>query len=208
MARVPTITKLIVLGMLQRRPTHGYDVQQYLRLTETDLWAGVLPGSIYSVLKTLQKDGFVRVKSIESAGHRTRAIYEITPQGTEELRRSLAEAWRAAPTALPGLLYAALTYVDQSDMSDAVVGLRERARNLEEALARWNRGEQEKLRAMPALPDDIRTALAGLQTAVFANGRAHMEADLALLKYLVEAIPNLDALNRKFKGGDTPWRAN
>lgn len=204
MARVPTITRLIILGMLQRRPAHGYEIQQYLRLTETDLWAGVLPGSIYSALKTLDKDGFVRVKSTESAGNRTRAIYEITPQGMGELRRSLAEAWRAAPSALPGLLYAALTYVDQSDMSDAVVGIRERIVQLEEALTRWNLGEEEKLRAMPALPDSIRSALVELQTAVFANGRAHMEADLALLKRLVKTIPDLDILSHQFKGVDSP----
>jgi DNA-binding PadR family transcriptional regulator len=35
------------LGLLLRRPMSGYEVQRILMLDRTDLWAGVLPGSIY-----------------------------------------------------------------------------------------------------------------------------------------------------------------
>ena len=81
------MVRLILLGMLKIRPLSGYEIQQVLQTSQTDVWAGVLPGSIYHALKKMDKEGLVEVDSLEKTGHRIKAIYKITEKGLTEFKR-------------------------------------------------------------------------------------------------------------------------
>ncbi len=85
-------TRLLVLGLLSMAPMHGYEIKKTMDLTRAAVWAAVLPGSVYHALKTMAAEGLVEVKATEATGHRTRAIYAITPAGRSELKRLLREA--------------------------------------------------------------------------------------------------------------------
>ncbi|HEY8416011.1 MAG TPA: PadR family transcriptional regulator [Thermaerobacter sp.] len=178
------MTRLVLLGMLARRPMSGYEIQQYLQLVRIDQWSSILPGSIYHALKKMAAEGLVEVRATEQTGFRTRVIYAITPAGRAEYRRLLREALRTPPRSLPSDFYLTLGFVDDLTREEVVAALDEQIARLEERLRAWNEGEAMKAKATP-LPDYVRAA--------FANGREHMEADLRFLRYLREVLPRTPA---------------
>jgi DNA-binding PadR family transcriptional regulator len=61
----------LVLGPIRiLQPVHGYDVRRELLTLRLEELANVKPGSIYSAMRTLEKDGCIAVHSAESAGNR------------------------------------------------------------------------------------------------------------------------------------------
>ena len=106
------LTRLFVLGLLMQRPMAGYAIQVILQLSQTQQWARVLPGSVYHALKKLADEGFVVLQATEQAGNRSKAIYAITPEGKEEFRKLLKEAWSTPVLHFPAEIYAALSFLD------------------------------------------------------------------------------------------------
>jgi DNA-binding PadR family transcriptional regulator len=181
------LTRLFVLGLLMQRPVSGYAIQVILQLSQTQQWARVLPGSVYHALKKLADEGFVVLQATEQAGNRSKAIYAITPDGKEEFRALLKEAWSAPILHFPAEIYAALSFIDDLPREEIVLALDDRIAALERELATWNEGEIKKAEFMQGtLPDYLH--------ALFANGREHMEVDLRFLRYLREAIPSVPRL--------------
>jgi len=176
------LTRLFVLGLLARRPMTGYEIQLILQLSETEQWAGILPGSVYHALKKLASEGLVVLQTIQQTGNRTKAIYAITPAGEEEFRRVLRETWRMPALHFPSGLYAALSFLEDLPLEEVLRSLDEQVVALEKELATWNAGEIAKSEVTPTpLPDYLH--------ALFANGREHIEADLRFLRYLRETLP-------------------
>ena len=176
------LVRLVVLGLLLRRPMSGYEIQRLLELNQMEQWAGILPGSIYHALKKLEREGLITLRATEATGNRTRAIYAITPVGLEEFRRRLREAFRLPAPHFPASVYAALSFVDELPREEVVSLLDEQISALEQQLAAWDVGEQAKAAYIPqAIPSYL--------AAVFANGRAHMELDLRFLRHLRETLP-------------------
>ncbi|MGA9526392.1 MAG: PadR family transcriptional regulator [Myxococcaceae bacterium] len=168
-------TRLLVLGLLSRGPMHGYDIQKTLEVSRADMWADVLPGSIYHALKTLAAEGMVEVKATQATGHRTRAIHAITPAGRSELKRLLREAWRRTPRPYPVRFYLAIAFFDElpaEELVDAIVRLKEEVRR---EWSLWDVAEVEKARGRE-FPEQVRIA--------FGNAREHLEVDLRLLESL------------------------
>ena len=60
-------TRLLVLGAIRiMQPVHGYDVRRELLTWRLEELANVKPGSIYSAIRTLEKDACIAVHSRES----------------------------------------------------------------------------------------------------------------------------------------------
>ena len=175
-------TEIFVLGFLKIRPMHGYDIQQYLQFTYADYWADILPGSIYNALKKMTKKGWVEVARTEATGHRHRAIYQITEAGKEALKSLLLEAWRKRPRVMPGTLYTALMFVNEVEKQRVIEAVEEQIRALEAELAETNRGEDIKMQS-PDAPPYIEI--------VMANSRAHLQADLEMLRELKKLLPDM-----------------
>lgn len=111
------MTRLMVLGLLRTKSMSGYELQQLLQLSEVDKWAGILPGSIYHALKKMDKEGLIKVANVESTGHRTKAIYEITEAGESEYQTLLIESFREPTVKLPVLLYTGLSMLNMQNNS-------------------------------------------------------------------------------------------
>ena len=88
-------TRLLVLGVVRiLQPVHGYDVRRELISWRIEDSANVKPGSIYSALKTLQKDGLIRVSGHDAEpGRPERTSYVITAEGEKEFQILLRAAW-------------------------------------------------------------------------------------------------------------------
>src|SRR5579883_203833 len=90
---------------------HGYEIIKFTEERRTDLWADVLPGSIYHALKAMEKDGLVVVHANEQKGHRLRAVYAITDAGREALKELALEQFQRLPRSFPARLYVAMNAV-------------------------------------------------------------------------------------------------
>lgn len=176
------MVRLWILGLLKKRPMHGYEIKRYLEITRSDRWAGILVGSIYHAIKRLESEGLIARRALEHVGNRTRAVYEITPAGENEFRRLLEEAWRTASTTLPSTLYTAMSFINDLPAEAVRAAIDQQIAALEKALAEWSEAESIKAR----YPDPT-----GVRNLLFQNGRDHIEADLRLLKKIRELLPNL-----------------
>jgi len=91
-----------VLGLLQERPRHGYD----LKVRYDDLISPARPiqaAQIYSTLSRLERDGRVELAGVDQAGGPERRTFALTDDGREELDR-----WLATPEQVEPYLQAAL----------------------------------------------------------------------------------------------------
>lgn len=86
-------TRLLVLGAVRvMQPVHGYDVRRELISWHVEESANIKPGSIYSALKTLAKDGLIEA-STGDPDKPERTPYVLTGEGEKEFQTLLRSAW-------------------------------------------------------------------------------------------------------------------
>ena len=89
--------RLLVLGVVNfAQPVHGYDVRRELQSWRLDGWVNVQAGSIYSALKTLERDGFIATLATDGrprTNRPERTEYVMTPEGDKQFKSLLRAAW-------------------------------------------------------------------------------------------------------------------
>ncbi|MCK9169389.1 MAG: PadR family transcriptional regulator [Treponema sp.] len=176
------LTRLVVLGCLMQWPMSGYQIQLILQVSQTEQWAGILPGSVYHALKKLETEGMVILKETEKTGNRLKSIYEITPEGKDEFTKLLKEAWQKPCLHFPANIYGALSFLNSSQLDEVLPLIDTQIVMLKAELDEWNNGETAKKRFFSTeLPDYIK--------AIFENGRKHIELDIEFLKKLQQTLP-------------------
>jgi PadR family transcriptional regulator, regulatory protein PadR len=83
-------TALIVLGVLARRSSYGYEIVKRVN-EEADGVFTWQEGTVYPVLHKLEKDGYVRSQWQEAETGRRRKYYLITAKGRECLTEGARE---------------------------------------------------------------------------------------------------------------------
>ena len=92
---------LLLLGVLEEGPAHGYAVIERLRVRSTDVFD--LPeGSVYPALHRLEREGFIKSDWAIESGRRRRT-YKLTRRGRSELSRQRAE-WRTFSFAITAVV--------------------------------------------------------------------------------------------------------
>ena len=91
------IPKLAVLGLLNRKEMHGYEIIKLINQEMTN-FCNIKIGSVYFALSDLAKKGFVESKGlIKGKKEPDKTIYAITEKGKEEyiklLRKSLLKTY-------------------------------------------------------------------------------------------------------------------
>jgi DNA-binding PadR family transcriptional regulator len=82
----------ILLAMLAKEPSHGYDVRRRLRLALGPLGEAMNDGHVYVTLGRLEKAGLVvSERTAGSAERSDRKVYELTPAGQQRVSEWLAE---------------------------------------------------------------------------------------------------------------------
>lgn len=176
------LTRLVVLGCLMQWPMSGYQIQLILQVSQTEQWAGILPGSVYHALKKLEKEGMVILKGTEKTGNRLKSIYEISPAGKDEFSKLLKEAWQKPCLHFPSNIYGAVSFLDDTQLKEVLPLIDKQVDMLKDELEEWNDGEIAKAKFCNAeLPDYMK--------AIFENGRKHIELDIELLKKLQKTLP-------------------
>jgi DNA-binding PadR family transcriptional regulator len=81
-----------VLGSLSERPMHPYEISTTLRARGKDQSIKVNYGSLYSVVSSLEKHGFIEAQETVREGNRPeRTVYRITDAGRTEFDDWLSE---------------------------------------------------------------------------------------------------------------------
>lgn len=121
MARRPVSNPLAlaVLACLWERPMYPYEITTTLRERGKDQSIRLNFGSLYAVIKSLQKHGLIAEARSEREGNRPeRIVYEITESGRTEahdwLRDIIAEPAREYPALEAGLSLIALLAPDEA----------------------------------------------------------------------------------------------
>ncbi|MCI3927665.1 PadR family transcriptional regulator [Paenibacillus sp. TRM 82003] len=172
------MARLMLLGLLRFRPMHGYEMQQLMLQSRMDLWANMLPGSIYYALNKMEEEGLVRTAAEERTGARMRKIYGITERGEEAFREELRKALVAPPHSVKSDFSVAVALIEGLPKEEALALLEENAAAVRAMLDAWRAGQAAK-------------AEAGISQAVqltFDNGIARMELDLAYLDKLIALL--------------------
>ena len=84
-----------VLGLLAIRPMSGYDLSRSYRRALQQIWYAPL-GQIYPTLRTMQRDGLLRVTVKVQHDRPNRKVYNLTSEG-----RTLLVMWLSQPAVLP-----------------------------------------------------------------------------------------------------------
>jgi DNA-binding PadR family transcriptional regulator len=110
------LTRLLVLWLLSEQPHHGYRIKKILDDEALLFWFPVEYGSIYAVLRSLVRNGYVETVAVERDGHRPeRTLYAITPAGRRHLAELLERAWQELSPAGDPI---ALALAARSDLAD------------------------------------------------------------------------------------------
>lgn len=87
-------TRLLVLGAVSLfEPVNGYQIRRELMSWDVDKWAHINPGSIYSSLTTLTKQGHLHRHDVLD-GTREVAVYTTTGAGRGSWATCSARPWR------------------------------------------------------------------------------------------------------------------
>jgi DNA-binding PadR family transcriptional regulator len=164
---------LALLGLLEREPSHGYDLKR-----DYDLFFGrdkPLPyGQVYATLGRLARDGKVLVGDAEPGGGPDRKRYVITDDGASELHAWLVEPVQPEPH-LQTILFVKVTLALLLD------------RDAEQFL---DTQRATHLQRMRELTEVRRTA--DVSDALLADhGLFHLEADLRWIDLTVARLSQL-----------------
>ncbi|GAA3614569.1 PadR family transcriptional regulator [Nonomuraea rosea] len=163
-------TRMLVLGLLDEGPRHGYEINQLVTTGALEQWTDVKPGSVYHALAKLEAEGLAETHAEERTGDRLRRVYAITPEGRRTLRALLRKALSAPPHSTRSDFALALRWHALLDSGEA--------RELVTASARALEG----LRAGITAGREAKAGLSPLADALFDNAEAHLAADTKLLE--------------------------
>ncbi|WP_332909221.1 PadR family transcriptional regulator [Nocardia asteroides] len=133
--KVDNLMALAILSVMVERPMHRYEIAATLRSHGKDQDMDIKWGSLYTVVRNMEKAGFLEIVGSERAGARPeRVIYRITEAGRKELvdwtRDLVARPQREQSRFVAGLSVLAVLSPDE-----VVSLLEQRAAALENTLA-------------------------------------------------------------------------
>jgi DNA-binding PadR family transcriptional regulator len=169
---------LAVLACLWERPMYPYEITTTLRERGKDSSIRLNFGSLYAVIKSLEKHGFISESRAEREGNRPeRTVYEITDAGRTETHEWLSELLSTPQREYPSL-EAGLSLVAILSPEEAERLLRERVERLDAELAESTRTLTE-------------VAQAGLSEIFLVEGNFHdamLRAERDWLAVLIERL--------------------
>lgn len=182
---------MLLLGAVALfEPVNGYQIRRELLSWEVETWAHVNPGSIYSGLGTLTRQGhLVRHDLVD--GTREVAVYEMTPSGREELERLLARSLETVDLYDSVAFHAAFSMLQLVDRNDAIARLETRLASLDALIEEYDVGLREQGDFAP--PHAMQAI------------RLQLEHAKVERSWLVRTLDDVRAGGLSFRGEPTDW---
>lgn len=182
-----TMMKVLILGLLKKKPMHGYKIQEELKNGSYKIWANINPNSIYSALRTLERKKLVNLSESVSKGNQTKSIYRITDLGRSQYYLLLEECISSNKTKFPADLYIGMSFITDLSEVDAIKAVNKRIDSIEQQLSLWNYGKSKKIQNNNEIT---------LLNKLFENGISHLTADY---KFLIFIRDNISAIRTSLK---------
>jgi DNA-binding PadR family transcriptional regulator len=167
----------VLLGLLVRRPQHGYELKQaydaVLRQSKPLAF-----GQVYATLGRLERDGLVAPHGSDRAGGPERRSFALTEKGRSDLDGWLGQVESPAPYVTSTLLAKVMVAL--------IVAGDEQARAY---LIAQRQAHTERLREMTRLKTDPSASAGDVIAADYAI--VHLDADLRWLATTLERVTDL-----------------
>jgi DNA-binding PadR family transcriptional regulator len=154
-------TRMLVLGAVKLfGPANGYQLRRELLSWNVEHWASMNPGSIYSMLGTLEKQSAITRHDLPAtADDRAATVFVVTEAGTAEFHRLITDAIATVPDSGDVLaLRVASNFASTLSRDEFLVALRARLGILSDAIPRFDEAIQ-KLRADTTVPPSVAVEL-------------------------------------------------
>ncbi len=136
--KISNTLALAVLGLLQERPMHPYEMASTLRERHKDNSFKVNSGSLYDTVAALVRHGWIEPVETAREGRRPeRTVYAATGPGQEEFVRWIDELLRVPVAEYPKFI-AAVSYLGALGPDRAAEALTERAAHLAQRIDETN----------------------------------------------------------------------
>jgi len=133
--KVGNLTALAVLSVIVQRPMHPYEMASALRAFGKDQDMEIKWGSLYTVVRNMEKHGLIEAVESTRQGRRPeRTVYRITQAGRDELS-DWARELVSTPQRGPNAFRAGLSVLSVVPPQEAARLLRRRLDLIEEELA-------------------------------------------------------------------------
>jgi len=120
---------------LYEKPMHPYEVAQTLRARAKQESVRLNYGSLYAVVESLEKKGFIKATGTLREGKRPeRTVYDITDDGAREMNEWMTELISVPSKEYPAFL-AGLSFLPSLPPDEALTALRSRREALKVKLA-------------------------------------------------------------------------
>ncbi|KGN37670.1 PadR family transcriptional regulator [Knoellia subterranea] len=187
-----TETRLLLLGTVMLfEPVNGYQLRRELLSWQVEDWAHVNPGSIYSGLATLARQGNLDRHDLVD-GTREVAVYTSTPQGREEFERLWFAAVETVDLLSPLPFHTGLSLMPLIERDRIVKALRSRLANLDAKV----REQLEAPRDLGSMPPHV-GAMADLWMGLAQTER----------EWVANALGRIDRGEMGLAGDSTSWEA-
>lgn len=187
-----TETRLLLLGTVMLfEPVNGYQLRRELLSWEVEDWAHVNPGSIYSGLATLARQGLLDRHDLVD-GTREVAVYTSTEVGREEFARSWVSAVETVDPLSPLPFHTAVALMPLNDRGVIGAALRSRLARIDASV----RDQMERKGDLSGVPPHVRS-MADLWMGLVQTER----------EWLVDLIARLDRGELGLQGDSSTWEA-
>lgn len=168
------MVKLFILGLLKKGPSYGYEIRQVLEEGGYAYWTTILPNSIYSALKSLEKNNYIQEERTEYNGQQAKVIYSITDAGKTEFRTLLARHLSQYKRCVPSDIYMSFSYITELPEDEVIELIDSRIVELKKDITKWEEARKWKVK-----DGSVYDAL----DMIFQNGITHLKTDFELLQY-------------------------
>ncbi len=137
-----TALDLLVLGLLQERPMHGYELFQAIKAEHIDRWFNIsMPGVYYALGKLRERKYVSEIR--QRRGSQDKAIYQLTPAGSQAFFEAL-EAHVAGHTRIHFDYHLGIYFLNRLPIERAQALLEQRM----ESLLQWQKQVREEMDAI------------------------------------------------------------
>jgi DNA-binding PadR family transcriptional regulator len=169
--REPAVREAL-LTLLQKEPSHGYELKLAIESMFGELWPAVNIGQVYSTLGRLERAGLVRSAEVAQDSRPDKRVYELTPLGRDALRQWVDDVMPAGR--VRDAFFSKLVLAWKTRLADPVV-----------LIDRQRRAYLLRLREL----NEMAEAATGLVARLAVEAAVlHVQADLRLLEFCEQAV--------------------
>ena len=171
--------ELAILGLLNEKPMHGYQINQEIKERMMDHWAKIALPSIYSTLTRLKESGMVRMETEKVGKMPERNVYHITSQGRTMLADLVEESLTSKEE--PDMhFYLGVVFIFGLPRNRALASLKKRQKHL-----------MQHHTQLKKIHSECKGKIPFNWFSIIENGLKHMTIEQKLIQRLIDKIEGI-----------------